>query len=548
MTNKVGTSKAEEPPKKKPARKLISMLGSTDKLQRDKAVSKLRKLLNLRKMSPFAMLRLWGGLWECFWLSDKPLVQQALAADLADLQLQVDPVNAFTFLDGFIQTMMRTWIRVDFLRRDKFIILQATFLHRAYKHVALEDWDKHFAISTAEILDRNFKKRTEPNFVLDVLFCNLDKLRDVAVECGPPPIEILQILLEPFYNLLCSKERFIIVYTTDMFQALYDTIDPSAAEKDGILKSKTVPSNFQDSDYEMSVDEDEFDDDGEVPASSGESDGDTDDPKEKSVEDKLSKTEDSKDKNLENQSESRKDVITALEDRDKSPSGAKDIAIEVSEHAGKVSSAESLTKVDVLNETSAEAAKSSTIPIPVDKNDSSGKAEEGETVTEERADKEQSSGMVEQNETGAEEGKIDGSKNPEESTEVAPENRKSKKRKRELSPLGKCPRFSMWNTPTGVKPPQSDGEEEVDPFNLKQNMQVISDKLYELASDETRKMAPSFRKNLYRLRKLFDPNDPTNKVFYRIKPPPRFWSDRKKDLCGIWNIPNRKFTKHGWAG
>jgi len=419
MTREVITSQAGDPPKKETAsRRLITMLGSTDKSQRDKAVSKLRKLLDRKKLSSSAMLKLWQGLWECFWLSDKPLVQQALAADLADMQLEVDAVNAFLFLDGFVETMMKKWIRVDSLRRDKFIILQATFLHRAYKHVAIEDWDKHFAVSTAEILDRNFKKRTEPNFVLDVLFCNLDKLKDVVVEFGPPSIEILQILLGPFYNLLCSNEPFIITHATEMFQALYDSIDPSAAEKDGILKSATVPSNFYASEEEMSSDEGEgegFDSEENVSASSEDMDdemGSGDDCQENLKEDKPSKMVNSGPRNSKNLASSPKDATCAPDEDVKSPTEAKDVSNEVSKQSGEQSFAksglasenataekkcsletkENMAKVEMLDESSAKVEESSTI-IP-DSETSSRKAEESETITKER--KNESSKVSEQ--------------------------------------------------------------------------------------------------------------------------------------------------------
>lgn len=63
-----------------------------------------------------------------FWMSDKPLVQQRLAADLADLALQiqggavgstVDPGSthaALDFIAGFWEAMCREWSGIDRLR------------------------------------------------------------------------------------------------------------------------------------------------------------------------------------------------------------------------------------------------------------------------------------------------------------------------------------------------------------------------------------------------------------------------------------------------
>jgi len=56
-------------------------------------------------------------------MSDKPLVQQRLATDLAELLLLINPVEeearleaALGFLAGFWESMVREWIGLDRLR------------------------------------------------------------------------------------------------------------------------------------------------------------------------------------------------------------------------------------------------------------------------------------------------------------------------------------------------------------------------------------------------------------------------------------------------
>ena len=57
------------------------------------------------------------ALEEGYWMSDKPLVQQALAAELADILLRIpDPSSSFLFLKGFWQTVVREWHGIDRLR------------------------------------------------------------------------------------------------------------------------------------------------------------------------------------------------------------------------------------------------------------------------------------------------------------------------------------------------------------------------------------------------------------------------------------------------
>jgi ribosomal RNA-processing protein 1 len=80
------------------------------------------------------MDKLWKGIFYCelsfrkqrkgfvtlfvgFWMSDKALVQQALASELANILLSIDHSSAsFEFLGGFWRTIVREWVGIDRLR------------------------------------------------------------------------------------------------------------------------------------------------------------------------------------------------------------------------------------------------------------------------------------------------------------------------------------------------------------------------------------------------------------------------------------------------
>ena len=50
-------------------------------------------------------------------MSDKPLVQQALASELAEILLTIESTaSSLAFLRGFWETMVREWIGIDRLR------------------------------------------------------------------------------------------------------------------------------------------------------------------------------------------------------------------------------------------------------------------------------------------------------------------------------------------------------------------------------------------------------------------------------------------------
>ncbi|GAA6013039.1 hypothetical protein JCM11491_000949 [Sporobolomyces phaffii] len=161
---------------------LGKFLASSEKPIRDKAVASLTKFLSAGKLplkgegeedllvgdlewdkewqpdsrlQELEMAKLWKGIYYCFWMSDKPLVQQALAQTLADLTLVVRPKSTkpekngrvervkstLAFLKGFWVTVCREWVGLDRLRIDKFYMLIRRFIEVGFKVLEREDWD-----------------------------------------------------------------------------------------------------------------------------------------------------------------------------------------------------------------------------------------------------------------------------------------------------------------------------------------------------------------------------------------------------------------------
>ncbi|GAA5929657.1 Rrp1p [Sporobolomyces koalae] len=163
---------------------LGKFLASSEKPIRDKAVASLTKFLSAGKLplkegqdaellavgdldwdkewhpdsrlESLEMAKLWKGIYYCFWMSDKPLVQQALAQTLADLTLVVRPKSAkpekngrvervkstLCFLKAFWATVCREWVGLDRLRIDKFYMLIRRFVEVGFRFLEREDWDE----------------------------------------------------------------------------------------------------------------------------------------------------------------------------------------------------------------------------------------------------------------------------------------------------------------------------------------------------------------------------------------------------------------------
>ncbi|CAE6442471.1 unnamed protein product [Rhizoctonia solani] len=106
----ISVPKQEAPP-------LGKYLASTEKKTRDKAIKSLAIFLSddsQKSMSPSERAKLWKGLFYCFWMSDKPLVQQDLSSELANLVLAIPSLeSAIGFVHGFWEAMVREWAGID---------------------------------------------------------------------------------------------------------------------------------------------------------------------------------------------------------------------------------------------------------------------------------------------------------------------------------------------------------------------------------------------------------------------------------------------------
>jgi ribosomal RNA-processing protein 1 len=118
---------------------------------------------------------------EGFWMSDKPLVQQRLAADLAELLLLIKPAEeearleaALGFLAGFWEAMCREWAGLDRLRydsslytvrswnnadgmnrQDKFYMLMRRYVNATFRLLAREGWSEESVDAANRILTEN---------------------------------------------------------------------------------------------------------------------------------------------------------------------------------------------------------------------------------------------------------------------------------------------------------------------------------------------------------------------------------------------------------
>ncbi|KAE8793109.1 hypothetical protein D1007_32319 [Hordeum vulgare] len=164
-------------------------------------------------LSDIDLLKLWKGLFFCFWHADKPLYQADLASRLAAaVSAAATPAAAADFLAAYLATIRREWSSIDVHRLDKFYLLNRRFLHHAFLFLGA----RSFAPAvTAQIVSVISEKAVLPEadnatgrglgyHVADVF---LDEILPVL----PVSLQSMELLLAPFFTVLEKSTDRVLV-------------------------------------------------------------------------------------------------------------------------------------------------------------------------------------------------------------------------------------------------------------------------------------------------------------------------------------------------
>ncbi|KAF5675823.1 RRP1-like protein [Fusarium heterosporum] len=102
----------------------IRNLASSDRKLRTSSLESLSSFLSSRSsISELDAQKLWKGLFYALWMTDRPLPQQRLATDLANLLFTLKPVCTIPWLRGFWAVVGAQWTGIDVYRLEKFLLL-----------------------------------------------------------------------------------------------------------------------------------------------------------------------------------------------------------------------------------------------------------------------------------------------------------------------------------------------------------------------------------------------------------------------------------------
>eukprot|EP00656_Telonema_subtile_P049269 TRINITY_DN6081_c0_g1_i1.p1 TRINITY_DN6081_c0_g1~~TRINITY_DN6081_c0_g1_i1.p1 ORF type:complete len:409 (+),score=186.47 TRINITY_DN6081_c0_g1_i1:129-1355(+) len=179
-------------------------LAHNDKKVRDKTVKVLRQWLSkMPNMSDLDFLKLWKGLFYCFWMSDKRPVQRELAENIASLVASCHQNSRLAFIKGFFVTMLREWSGIDRLRLDKYFVLLEVFLEASFAALHGLDWDEEVVDTFVADMEQSVLSPKETGGMsMFVMKKWLPKLRAASSEV---PMEALGKLLEPFLGIVAAS-------------------------------------------------------------------------------------------------------------------------------------------------------------------------------------------------------------------------------------------------------------------------------------------------------------------------------------------------------
>ncbi|GAA5975387.1 hypothetical protein JCM10908_005146 [Rhodotorula pacifica] len=191
------------------------------------------------RLQPLEMAKLWKGVYYCFWMSDKPLVQQALAQNLADLTLDVRPKSktkngrverfrsAMTYLRGFWDAVVREWSTLDHHRLDKFLLLIRRFAHVGFRLLEREQFDERAIEEYNAMLTGPGGPLDVTNdkiplslayHLFDIYLDEIDRLASASSSSDSSPALPLLALLSPMYTVASHAPSQI------MFTRLVDNV------------------------------------------------------------------------------------------------------------------------------------------------------------------------------------------------------------------------------------------------------------------------------------------------------------------------------------
>ncbi|KAL5216856.1 hypothetical protein ABZP36_008257 [Zizania latifolia] len=211
------------------ARRLASCNGSA----RERAVRNLLTTFlpaSAQHLSTSDLLKLWKGLFFCFWHSDKPLYQSSLASRLAaGVSSGPSPAAATAFFAAYLATLRREWAHIDTHRLDKFYLLNRRFLHHAFLLLSAHSFAPDLTSQVISIISEKVLLPEADNVAAGsprgLGYHVADVFVDELLPVLPVSLQTMELLLSPFFTVLeKSSDRVMVAKVkSSVFERFLDS-------------------------------------------------------------------------------------------------------------------------------------------------------------------------------------------------------------------------------------------------------------------------------------------------------------------------------------
>ncbi|EDW88294.1 ribosomal RNA processing protein 1 homolog [Drosophila yakuba] len=253
--------------------KIIRALACNDVVERNRQIRILRKWFKARAGSSFPFneddfMRIWKGLYYTMWMSDKPLVQEELAEQLAQM---VDSFGGNTacslaYFSAFMRTMCQEYFGIDQWRMDKFLMLTRRMVRYLLRLLKQNNWEPDLIASfnssmQLSVLSEQPKSRGMTMHYLDVFFEELAKAADGEITAAQ-----VNLFLRPFVTYIATQRDAKLVAqcrTRVLYHLLYQSdLGREYSEKYNAWKLMGFPTASIDDIEKLDSGFDEEDDEG----------------------------------------------------------------------------------------------------------------------------------------------------------------------------------------------------------------------------------------------------------------------------------------------
>ncbi|EDV58696.1 ribosomal RNA processing protein 1 homolog [Drosophila erecta] len=253
--------------------KIIRGLACNDVVKRNRQIHILRKWFKARAGSSFPFneddfMRIWKGLYYTMWMSDKPLVQEELAEQLAQM---VDSFGGNTacslaYFSAFMRTMCQEYFGIDQWRMDKFLMLTRRMVRYLLRLLKQNNWESDLIAAfnssmQLSVLSEQPKSRGMTMHYLDVFFEELAKAADGEITAAQ-----VNLFLRPFVTYIATQRDAKLVAqcrTRVLYHLLYQSdLGREYSEKYNAWKLMGFPTASIDDIEKLDSGFDEEDDEG----------------------------------------------------------------------------------------------------------------------------------------------------------------------------------------------------------------------------------------------------------------------------------------------